>query len=180
MTWSTLFISPLILTDLDFGDDLMKKFLLLEWISDVSWSLEICINFIKASKKHRDFKSVSLNYITGFFFLDIVATIPPMILKEKNKKVNLLKLIRLFHIKDALKPFHFLVARFSSSRKSAKNAYWLISLIISAVLFAHLAACFWINIGLLYEDGPWISFIHNQRTNTDATDHEYWIEYSWD
>lgn len=53
-------------------------------------------------------------------------------------------------------------------------------LILSAFLFAHLAACCWINIALIYEEGPYISFIHNQRTNPDASDHEQWIDYSWD
>ena len=43
---------------------------------------------------------------------------------------------------------------------------------MSSILFAHLAACVWINIGLINESGDNISFIWNQKTNPEASDHE--------
>ena len=120
MTWSTLFITPLILT---FPDELKERLLILEWIVDISWSVEICMNFIVATKEHRDFKSVALNYITGYFIFDVVATIPPMVYLEKNNTVNFLKMIRPVHISEAFKPFHFFVARCMHSRAATENAY---------------------------------------------------------
>lgn len=72
-------ITPLILT---FDEELKENLLALEWIVDISWSIEICLRFIVANKNARTFKQISKNYLFGFFFFDVVATIPPMIYKE--------------------------------------------------------------------------------------------------
>ena len=161
MTWSTLFITPLILT---FPDDLKEKLLFLEWIVDISWSIEICMNFIVADKQNRTFKDVAKNYLYGFFIFDVIATIPPMIFMEKNNKANVLKMLRLVHITDVFSPFYYptsLLMR-SNVKTDTDNAYQLVVLVLSAFLFAHLAACIFVNIALIYdEDSSNISFIHN-------------------
>ena len=79
MTWSTLFITPLILT---FEDELKKRLLILEWIVDISWSIEICMGFIVADKNNRTFFKIAKSYLLGYFIFDVVATIPPMIFME--------------------------------------------------------------------------------------------------
>ena len=104
MTWSTLFLTPLILT---FPEDLKEKLIVLEWIVDISWTVEIFMNFIVADKINRTFKDVAKAYFFGFFIFDIIATIPPMILMERNDTANFLKMLRIVHISDAFLPFYY-------------------------------------------------------------------------
>lgn len=66
---------------------------------------------------------MAFNYFSGYFIFDVVATIPPMIYLEKNNTVNFLKMIRLVHLSEAFKPFHFFVERCVHSKSATENAY---------------------------------------------------------
>lgn len=57
----------------------MEKLMWLVWVNDISWCIEILISFLVASDTNRDFKSISLNYLTSFFIVDFLATVPPMV-----------------------------------------------------------------------------------------------------
>ena len=46
-----------------------------------------------------------------------------MIYLEKNNTVNFLKMIRLVHLSEAFKPFHFFVERCVHSKSATENAY---------------------------------------------------------
>ena len=104
MTWSTLILTPLILT---FPDDLKEDLKILEWIVDISWSVEIIMNFIVADASNRTFKAVAKSYLLGFFIFDIIATVPPMIYLELNTTANFFHMLRVVHIKEAFLPFYY-------------------------------------------------------------------------
>ena len=79
MTWFTCILTPLLFV---FGEDFpeIKEALLpLEWICDISWTIEICLNFITASSHERTFKEISLGYLKSWFLVNAIATFPAMI-----------------------------------------------------------------------------------------------------
>ena len=79
------------------------------WVNDISWCIEIMLKFLTASPKKRTFKKIASSYAKGFFFFDFLATIPPMIYKQQNMAVNMLKFFRLTHIGEMFLPFKALI-----------------------------------------------------------------------
>lgn len=79
MMWLTVLITPLIMVYELQGVDMMEKFLWVVWFNDISWCIEILVSFLVASDNDKTFKDISLNYLKGFFVLDVLATFPPMI-----------------------------------------------------------------------------------------------------
>ena len=90
-------------------------------------------------------------------------------------------MLRIVHIREAFKPFYFPIDWIMSDTDNTKreNAKTLFALTLTSILFAHLTAAVWINIGLINETGDNISFIWNQRNNPDASDHAQWADYEW-
>ena len=90
-------------------------------------------------------------------------------------------MLRIVHIREAFRPFHLPIewAMRDKDNKQIDNAKSLFSLTLTSILFAHLAAAVWINIGLINETGDNISFIWNQKTNPEASDHDQWAVYEW-
>ncbi len=87
MTWTTVIITPLILV-FNMMDEslppekqanLSERLLWLVWLNDISWCIEIILKFFTSTPTAHTFKEISLDYIKGFFFFDILATLPPMI-----------------------------------------------------------------------------------------------------
>ena len=79
MTWTTCILTPILYV---FGTEypqIKEKLLPLEWICDISWTAEICFNFITASKHERTFKKIALSYLTSWFIFDALATFPALI-----------------------------------------------------------------------------------------------------
>lgn len=99
-----------------------------------------------------------------------------MIYLEKNNDVNFLKMLRLVHIREVFSPFYWPTSWImrSNVKTDTDNAYSLVVLVLSAFLFAHLSACVWINIGLMNDSGPEISFIHARRADSDSAE---WKDY---
>ena len=56
-------------------DDMLWLF----WVIDISWCLQIVVSFLVATPSHRTLKDISKSYIKGFFIIDVLATIPPMV-----------------------------------------------------------------------------------------------------
>ena len=48
----------------------------IEFSIDVIWLIEIIFNFLKKTRAHRDLKSISYNYITGYFIFDLISVVP--------------------------------------------------------------------------------------------------------
>jgi hypothetical protein len=48
----------------------------IELAIDIIYMIEILLNFVKKTRAHKELKSISYNYITGYFIFDVVATVP--------------------------------------------------------------------------------------------------------
>ena len=66
------------------ADKLARVLRPLEWLTDISWTVEICLNFVSADHTHRSFKGISLRYLRFWFWIDAIATFPNMYYLEEN------------------------------------------------------------------------------------------------
>ena len=107
------------------------------------------LNFFVASHQNLTFKAISKAYLKGFFLLDFLATIPPMVTLQQNKTLNLLKFLRFAHIGEMFLPFKQLIDCLMSNTiaKKRSDMFQLIIIFSAAILFGHIAACLWMGIG---------------------------------
>jgi hypothetical protein len=61
--------------------------------------IEILLNFVKKTRAHKDLKSISYNYVTGFFLFDVVATVPGLFYQYRSMlNYYVFKLFRIVHV----------------------------------------------------------------------------------
>jgi len=113
MTWITVIVTPLLIVfemmdaKLPAGvpeTNLKDELLWLVWLNDISWCIEIILNFFTATHDKRTFKEISKAYVKGAFVFDLAATIPSMIFLQQNSTVNLLKFFRFVHFFEMFTP----------------------------------------------------------------------------
>ena len=76
MTWTNLIVTPVAFV---FTDEIGDATNVLEWIVDIAWTIEILMNFFTADFNNRTFKSIALNYLSFWFWIDALSTFPAMI-----------------------------------------------------------------------------------------------------
>ena len=161
VTWFTLILTPFLLV---FGQqEAIKNTLIwLEWIADISWTIEICLSFITAGGGKTKFKEIARDYLSLWFWIDSIATFPCMLLKQRNDTALLLKMLRLLHLLEIFYPIKLLLSYLMRDKiqKEIDNAYSLAILFTGVMLFAHFSACFLIFLGL-QEDGFMTELIEN-------------------
>lgn len=109
MTWFTLVVTPLVLVLHRIGSPIKSQLIWLEWLVDISWSVEIVLNFFTVNDKCRTLKSRSIEYAKSFLIIDLIATVPPLLTGEKNDQVILLKMLRFLHILEIYEPLQRLI-----------------------------------------------------------------------
>lgn len=152
MTWYTLVMTPITF----LFKDIKYATIRYEWFVDSVWCFEIILSFLKGHVVHsRTVNQAAKRYMfngpfnIGAFWFDAASTIPPMIYKEKNLKINVLKFLRLYHFKEMFYPIE-IFCRYVFSKQAAYFREALISLIkffMTVLLLAHLTACLWITVG---------------------------------
>jgi hypothetical protein len=70
---------------------------MIEFGIDVIYFIEIGLNFLKRTRAHKDLRTISMNYIMGYFVFDAASTIPMLILNESGD-FYFLKVLRMVHI----------------------------------------------------------------------------------
>ena len=112
MTWATCILTPVLFVFASDYPEIKEALLPIEWICDISWTIEICVNFISASRHRRTFRAISLGYLKGWFFIDAIATFPAIISRQNSKFAYYLKMLRLLHLFDMFNPFWLLLTNF--------------------------------------------------------------------
>jgi len=90
-------------------ENVKEDFNWLEWLVDISWSVEIILNFFTMDDKARTFKECAKGYLMSYFVFDFLATIPSMITLQHNDAVTLLKMLRFVHVLEIFRPFRMLI-----------------------------------------------------------------------
>jgi len=45
---------------------------------DIIMFIDILLNFVKKTRAHKELKTIGLNYLSGYFIFDVIATIPEL------------------------------------------------------------------------------------------------------
>lgn len=121
----------------------------IELAIDIIWVFEIVINFVKYSRAHKDFTSISLNYLSGYFIFDFLGTIPCLIIFHQKFPYYWFKVFRFVHFFRLTIPLryfmHWALSKYSKKRQNDLSGFT--SLILMVVYTSHLNACIWLWIG---------------------------------
>ena len=79
ITMGTLALTPLLLVFSERYPYVKDALIPAEWVVDISWSIEICLNFITADANNRTFKTIAADYLRFWFWVDAFATFPAII-----------------------------------------------------------------------------------------------------
>lgn len=136
------------------------------------------LSFVSAYQTEEDevlivsYKQIIVNYLTGWFILDILAVFPFQYVFESDigqynnlvrlgrlprlyKVVRMTKLMRMFKM---LKERNRLIRYITYFLRVGATVERLLTSLISLIFFCHVACCFWYLAGVLNEDGKnWIS-----------------------
>lgn len=122
----------------------------IELAIDIIWVIEVTINFVKYSRAHKDFSSISLNYLSGYFIFDFLGTIPCLIFFNEEYPYNWFKVFRFAHFFRLTIPLryfmHWALSKYSKKRQNDLSGFT--SLILTVVYSSHLFACVWLYIGM--------------------------------
>ena len=95
----TLFITPFLLVfpdvyqtcnpkdswdrdDCKFVEDYQKHLNKIEMAIDIIMFIDILLNFVKKTRAHKELKTIGINYLSGYFVFDVIATIPELFMGE--------------------------------------------------------------------------------------------------
>jgi hypothetical protein len=111
--------------------------------------LEITVTFLKWSRGTRNIETAASNYIkSGMFFIDVLATVPPL-LSGESINVYWLKLFRIVHFLRILEPIDLVLSYIlkSLSKKRQDDLISFTNLIVVVVYLSHIMACSWLHLG---------------------------------
>jgi len=80
----------------------------IELAFDIIFLIEIILNFFKRSRTEPTLYLIAYNYILGYFFFDVIATIPCLFMGEPIK-FYILKLFRMVHVLRITQPLHLVL-----------------------------------------------------------------------
>jgi len=150
-----------------------------ETIIDVICMIDIFLTFftafLKDSKWESYLPSIFLNYIGGFFFFDIVATLPTL-LYGQDSHFYWLKLIRFVHAKGV---YDYITQLFKDMlkrigiEKTIKFTF-VFELLLYLLSLSHFLGCMWVYLGKVIE-GSWIRRPPDKITVDNNSDYDVYI-----
>jgi hypothetical protein len=165
LTIYTLFVSPYILTFKhvyitcfgcgDGGEDEYNQTLVeIELAIDIIYFIEICLNFVKRTRAHKELSTIGYNYLTGFFIFDVVSTLPELFMGEIFDYYYL-KIFRIIHFTKLTLPLNLLLTcvlqKYSKKRQNDLTSF--AGLILYVIYLSHIMACIWLMIGVINDCG---------------------------
>ena len=121
---------------------------MVEAIMDIVFFINILLNFFKADRAHRDFRSIARDYLGPYFLFDCLSTIPTMV-THQSWSVYWLKMFRVIHLAKINDPLNQIIA-YTMSNLSKRRQIELTSFfstILYIVYATHVLACVWIYVG---------------------------------
>lgn len=110
--------------------------------------MEICLNFVKKTRAHKDLASIGMNYLTGSFIFDLASTIFGL-LSNESFNVYWLKCFRIIHIYRLTQPLNIVLScilqKYSKKRQNDLTGF--AGLILYVIYSSHINACCWLWLG---------------------------------
>ena len=128
------------------ADTLVK----IEMSFDIIFLIEIILNFFKRSRTEPTLQQIAYNYLLGYFFFDLIATVPCLFMGEPGS-YYILKLLRMVHVLRITQPLQLVLGcalqKYSKKRQNDLTSF--AGLILGVIYISHLMACGWLLLGQL-------------------------------
>lgn len=120
----------------------------IELAFDIVFLIEIILNFFKRSRTEPTLYLIAYNYLLGYFFFDVIATVPCLFMGEPIN-FYILKLFRMVHVLRITQPLHLVLGcalqKYSKKRQNDLTSF--AGLILGVIYISHLMACMWLYLG---------------------------------
>jgi hypothetical protein len=120
----------------------------IELAFDIVFLIEIILNFFKRSRTEPTLYLIAYNYLLGYFFFDVIATLPCLFMGEPSK-FYVFKLFRMVHVLRITQPLHLVLGcalqKYSKKRQNDLTSF--AGLILGVIYISHLMACMWLYLG---------------------------------
>lgn len=189
MVWNFIIILLLLYTStyvpyrVAFVDDSSTAYTIFEYFVDMLFFIDIFVNFFSAIERpdgtiEVKCKKIAKAYLTSWFILDIVATIPTQAFENLasgedagssnyNKLIRLARLPRLYRLLRILRLFKIVkilnssvaIQKFMDRIKMNAGVGRMIAVLIFAFFCVHLISCFWFLAAKLsdFEPNTWVA-----------------------
>lgn len=174
-----------------FVDTTSPEMQIFELIVDGLFVIDLFVNFVSAyenedKKIEMSLSRITVNYVTGWFFLDLIACLPFQLIfptesqgdgGKYNKLIRLARLPRLYRLLRILRLFKLLKSMkknenfkvyFERFRKNPGISRML-KMLIMIIFLVHLTACFWFLSAKLEEftDDTWVVRFEESHAPSD-------------
>jgi len=159
-----------------FVDEDGDFFIGLNYLIDVLFGLDIFVNFLSAYETNNQkteirLKAIAKNYLSGWFFLDLIATFPTQVFISGNSRVNklarlaritrlyrllrVLRLLKIFKLMKYNKKFRQWFAYLNLSASATK----MLKLVVFGAFLIHLFSCLWYLVAKIddFSEETWVS-----------------------
>ena len=151
-------------------DDTSSVWSDVEYGISIYFTIDICLSFITRIEKNHvvvdDVKEIAYHYLTRWFLLDLVSILPFELFLQTNTSFmykRLFKLPRflrlmntLFQSTESKKMSRNMIIDRIKQLFSSVKVYYIVSLLLIAVLFLHIATCLWCFILTFEPDQNWL------------------------
>lgn len=130
---------------------------------DICFMIHICGTFLTAYQHDLDWivmpKEIAKNYLRSTFCLDLLSTLPSLIMGQENYQMYWFKLLRFVHMSTFLKLLNIylskILLRFGVDKQVVDKLFYFLVLVLYLIFVVHILSCAWVLIG--YESpGSWI------------------------
>ena len=147
----------------------------IEFAWDSFWLLEIGLNFLKRTNEFRELNEIIRNYLSFYFWFDLIGT-APCLFDGENYHTYYLKLFRFVHIYRLRMPIEyimkFLLTKYSKKRQHDLTSFTI--LILYVVYSSHINCCIWLDLGA--REACEVNEVHEQNA---ADGHSGTCQTSW-
>jgi hypothetical protein len=155
----TSILVPVQIAFVDNSDQIMA-YVVLNDLTDVVFGLDLLITFIssyetQAGLEECRFKQIALNYLAGWFFIDLLATLPTQLFQVddtgQNRLARLGRLPRLYRLTKILRLIKVLksltynrhVSKIMNRINLTSGRMRIAKSVLLAAFCVHIIACFW-------------------------------------
>jgi hypothetical protein len=153
-----VFIGPIMLVYLV----LYEEWIVVCWLVDAACVSDIVLNFVivRDSLDTRDPRVIAWNYFSKSFCLDLLVTMPTVILFEP-RNLQFIRLFRLFWRQDNLwNPLDHALSVCVKSSYKRQGYSFIIRMFVNILIMCHFYVCCWLYLGDKYllndKNDPWL------------------------
>eukprot|EP01017_Pseudomicrothorax_dubius_P040668 TRINITY_DN639_c0_g1_i1.p1 TRINITY_DN639_c0_g1~~TRINITY_DN639_c0_g1_i1.p1 ORF type:complete len:723 (-),score=156.32 TRINITY_DN639_c0_g1_i1:1838-4006(-) len=135
-----------------FFDDHNSGWIMSDYLIDLCFLAEIFLNFFFAfflkTRLIKDFRSVAMNYVKGWFFLDVACLLPYYWIHPYLYSLRMLRILKLRMMLGGIEfSFYQILSRITSKYNIIASLSRIINFVFLLIFIAQIIACIWYYLG---------------------------------